>query len=96
MEDFIDRMRSINLKSDDTIVIYDNYGIYSAPRMAWTLRYFGASNIKVLNGGLKKWVQERRLTESGSVLKQKKGKQEGNYAYQIEEAHLGIVDVNTI
>jgi thiosulfate/3-mercaptopyruvate sulfurtransferase len=60
MEDFIERMRSMNLRSDDTIVIYDNYGIYSAPRMAWTLRYFGAENVKVLNGGLKKWVQERR------------------------------------
>ncbi len=67
MDDFIDRMRSINLKRDDTIVIYDNFGIYSAPRMAWTLRYFGAKNVKVLNGGFTKWLKERRNTESGDV-----------------------------
>lgn len=67
MDDFIERMRSMNLRRDDTIVVYDNFGIYSAPRMAWTLRYFGATNVKVLNGGLKKWVKERRTTESGTV-----------------------------
>lgn len=67
MDDFIERMRSMNLRRDDTIVVYDNFGIYSAPRMAWTLRYFGATNVKVLNGGLKKWVKERRATESGTV-----------------------------
>ena len=72
MEDFIDRMKSLNVRTDDTIVVYDNFGIYSAPRMAWTLRYFGAKNVKVLNGGLKKWVLEKRHTESGALLKHKK------------------------
>jgi len=28
-------------------------------------RYFGAENVKVLNGGLKKWKAEGRRTESG-------------------------------
>jgi len=34
--------------------------------MAWTLNYFGAANVKVLNGGLKKWLLEKREVESGS------------------------------
>ena len=96
MEDFIDRMKSLNVRTDDTIVVYDNFGIYSAPRMAWTLMYFGAKNVKVLNGGLKKWVLEKRQTESGALLKHKKSKKEGNYTYKIEEPHLGIFDINTI
>ena len=98
MDDFIDRMRSINMRRDDAIVVYDNFGIYSAPRMAWTLLYFGATNVRVLNGGLKKWISENRSIEFGKSHKpqNRKNLDEGDYEYRIEEAHKGIVDINTI
>ena len=62
-------MNELNLSRTNTIVCYDSYGIFTAPRMAWTLKYFGASNVKVLNGGLKKWLKEKREVESGSKTK---------------------------
>ena len=34
--------------------------MFTSPRAAWMLRYFGAKNVKILNGGLKKWVAEGR------------------------------------
>lgn len=96
MEEFIEKMRYLNLRRDDTIVLYDSFGIYSAPRMAWTLKYFGALDVKVLNGGLKKWAKEKRTIETGKIKNQKKMNLEGDYQYRIEEPHKGIVDVNTI
>jgi thiosulfate/3-mercaptopyruvate sulfurtransferase len=53
------------IDAHDYIVCYDNVGIFSAPRAAWMLRYFGANNVRVLNGGMKKWKAEGRTTVSG-------------------------------
>jgi thiosulfate/3-mercaptopyruvate sulfurtransferase len=42
--------------------VYDQIGVYSVCRAAYMFKYFGAKNVKVLNGGLKGWKGE---TESG-------------------------------
>lgn len=39
------------------IVIYDNMGIYTAPRAWWMFRVMGHQNVAVLNGGLPEWVK---------------------------------------
>jgi thiosulfate/3-mercaptopyruvate sulfurtransferase len=46
---------------DDTLVIaYDNnQGLYAA-RLWWALTYYGHPNVKVLDGGWRRWVQEDR------------------------------------
>jgi len=53
------------VRKNDDIVVYDNTGIFSAPRAAWTLRFFGASNVRVLDGGFLKWKEEGLETETG-------------------------------
>ena len=63
-------MRRFGIRRKDLIVCYDQltstpYSMSSAARLAWTLRYFGAENVKVLNGGLGKWVNEGRIVGSG-------------------------------
>ena len=35
-------------------------GLLGVARAAWMMRYFGAENVRVLNGGLKKWEAEGR------------------------------------
>ena len=49
------------------ICVYDqsDFGMFSSPRALWTLRYFGATNVKILNGGMKKWEAEKRQTVTG-------------------------------
>lgn len=44
---------------------YDAPGMFSAARVAWMLRYFGAKNVRVLNGGLAKWLAEGGAVEGG-------------------------------
>ena len=52
---------------DEAVVVYDGKGIFSAPRIRFTLRHFGLDNVAVLEGGIKAWVQEGGKTETGSV-----------------------------
>jgi thiosulfate/3-mercaptopyruvate sulfurtransferase len=51
---------------DDTLVIaYDNHPASQfATRMWWVLRYYGHDNVRVLNGGLKRWIAEGRTLTS--------------------------------
>ena len=65
---FIDYMKRLRLKNDDNLlVVYDQLGVVSAPRVWWTFKVFGRTNIAVLNGGLPKWQQEQLPVESGPV-----------------------------
>src|SRR5690606_24087245 len=36
-------------------VVFDDRGIYSAPRAWWMLKAMGAANVMLLNGGLPAW-----------------------------------------
>jgi thiosulfate/3-mercaptopyruvate sulfurtransferase len=42
---------------DSTIVLYDSVGCFSAPRLWWTFRVFGFSDVKILDGGLPAWLE---------------------------------------
>jgi thiosulfate/3-mercaptopyruvate sulfurtransferase len=58
-------MRRLGIGDSAKIVVYDGAGLYSAARVWWTFRVFGADNVSVLEGGLPKWRAEGRPTESG-------------------------------
>lgn len=62
---FAQAVGELGISETDTIVVYDGSGIYSAPRVWWTFRIFGAKDVFILDGGLPKWMQEKRATESG-------------------------------
>ena len=57
---------ALGITETDTIVVYDGLGMFSAPRVWWTFRLFGASNVFVLDGGLPKWKAEGRPLETGA------------------------------
>jgi thiosulfate/3-mercaptopyruvate sulfurtransferase len=58
---------ALGIENDDTIVVYDSSGLYSAARVWWTLRIFGAKTVYVLDGGLPKWQAEGRPIETGDT-----------------------------
>ena len=64
--DFAKAMSALGIKRDDTVVVYDSHemGIFSAPRVGWTLKAFGHDSVHVLNN-FKLWVEEGFPTESG-------------------------------
>lgn len=63
---------ALGISENDTIVIYDSSGFFSAPRVWWTFRIFGARNVFILDGGLPAWEQEGRPTEAGEVKRPKR------------------------
>ncbi|KAH7379927.1 putative thiosulfate sulfurtransferase TUM1 [Cadophora sp. MPI-SDFR-AT-0126] len=64
--DFAKAMSALGIKRDDTVVVYDSaeLGIFSAPRVGWTLKAFGHDSVHVLNN-FKLWVEQGLPTESG-------------------------------
>lgn len=63
VEKFISRMRAMGVGDGHQVVVYDQAGIFSAPRVWWTFRLMGKMDIAVLDGGLPKWMAEGRPTE---------------------------------
>ena len=51
----------------DTVVLDDSGSWVAAPRAWWMFLAFGHADIRVLDGGLKKWVAEGRAVESGET-----------------------------
>jgi thiosulfate/3-mercaptopyruvate sulfurtransferase len=52
---------------DNTLVIgYDRFRNRDAARLWWVLNFYGHTNVKVLNGGWKKWTNEGRAVETGA------------------------------
>lgn len=64
-EAFAQAVTALGIGSDDEIVVYDQIGVRSAPRVWWTFRAFGHDRIRVLDGGLPKWLTEERPIEKG-------------------------------
>jgi thiosulfate/3-mercaptopyruvate sulfurtransferase len=62
----------LGISEKDTIVVYDGSGLYSAARVRWTFRIFGAPKVYILDGGLPAWKTEGRPTEAGTAKRPKK------------------------
>lgn len=62
---FAARMGGLGISETDAIVVYDTVGIRSSARSWWMFRVMGAANVRVLDGGLPKWLTEGRPVESG-------------------------------
>ena len=64
-ETFAEAVGAMGIGDGMNVVAYDGLGLFSAARVAWTFRTFGAERVAVLDGGLPAWVAEGRPTESG-------------------------------
>jgi thiosulfate/3-mercaptopyruvate sulfurtransferase len=62
-EKFSSRMRKMGIGDGYRVVVYDSQGVFSAPRVWWTLRLMGHEDVVVLDGGLPKWLAEGRPTQ---------------------------------
>jgi thiosulfate/3-mercaptopyruvate sulfurtransferase len=51
---------SMGISADDTVVIYDGPGFFSAPRVWWMFRVMGAEKVFLLDGGFDGWKREGR------------------------------------
>lgn len=81
---FKEHMVRLGIQRDHQIVVYDSseHGILSSAKCAWILRRYGASNVRILNGGLKKWLLDgRAVVENVPMPTTEFKEQDGNYDY---------------
>ena len=64
-EIFAQEVGRLGISHDDTIVVYDSVGLFSAPRVWWNFRVMGAAKVAILDGGLSGWIDDRLPIESG-------------------------------
>jgi thiosulfate/3-mercaptopyruvate sulfurtransferase len=69
---FGESVGALGIGDGDTVVVYDTVGLYSAPRVWWTFRVFGAKEVFILDGGLPKWKAEGRPLEHGAAQRSPK------------------------
>jgi thiosulfate/3-mercaptopyruvate sulfurtransferase len=60
-------MSALGIDDRMTICIYEQEGVFSAPRAWWMLRSFGAKEVYVLDGGLRAWIEAGLPTSSAQV-----------------------------
>ncbi|WVF67226.1 hypothetical protein IAT40_001974 [Kwoniella sp. CBS 6097] len=53
------------IQKDSHVVIYDNEGIFAAPRTAWTFKVYGHEKVSVIDGGLPRAKKEGVKLETG-------------------------------
>jgi thiosulfate/3-mercaptopyruvate sulfurtransferase len=64
---FSEAIGALGIGDGDTVVVYDSVGLFSAARVWWTFRIFGAKKAFILDGGLPKWKAEGRPLEKGDA-----------------------------
>lgn len=63
-EFFGETVSGMGISDSDTIVVYDQLGLFTAPRVAWMFRIYGARDVRILEGGLPRWAEEKRPVTS--------------------------------
>ncbi|KAJ4291478.1 hypothetical protein N0V88_006075 [Collariella sp. IMI 366227] len=97
---FAEAMSELGIRHDDTVVVYDSQelGIFSAPRVGWTMKVFGHPKVHILNN-FRLWVQQGLPTESGNVWTVECGtypipKMDDSRVAEFEEVHEVALDYN--
>ena len=60
-------MSALGLGDGMRFVVYDALGLYAAARVWWTLRAYGVEDVRILEGGLPRWIKEGRPLETGDA-----------------------------
>ena len=77
--EFQKNAQELGVNKDSCIIVYDDLGIYSSPRVWWMFQLMGFTNIAVLNGGFPNWKANNFPIETPKTHKRKQGKFTVNY-----------------
>ena len=68
-------LQNAGINSDTTLLLYGDFNNWFAAFAFWVLKYYGYKDIRLINGGRKKWLQEDR-----ALSKDVPSYPKGNYA----------------
>mgnify|MGYP003646402301 CR=1 FL=1 len=73
------KAQELGVQNESCIVVYDDLGIYSSPRVWWMFQLMGFTNIAVLDGGFPAWNAKQYPIEKQVNHPKKKGNFTVNY-----------------
>ncbi len=80
---FAQDVAALGISSDDTVVLYDNGGWMASARAWWMFLSFGHAQVRILDGGLKKWQADGRPVDAGKVTPKP-----GNFAATFDPSYV--------
>lgn len=63
-------MARLGISDGQRIVVYDGAGLFSAPRVWFTFKVFGAKDVLILDGGLPAWKARNYPLHEGTVVRE--------------------------
>ncbi len=66
VEIFAEAVGALGIENGHSVIVYDSNGNYSAAaRVWWMFSLFGHTDVRLLEGGLRRWLRERRRLQVG-------------------------------
>ena len=78
-KDFEKEARKLGINPSSQIVVYDNLGVYTSPRVWWMFKVMGHEAVAILDGGLPHWIEQGFEKEQKSISKVESGNFEANF-----------------
>jgi thiosulfate/3-mercaptopyruvate sulfurtransferase len=82
--EFESKAQNLAIHQDSIIIVYDDLGIYSSPRVWWMFKLMGFKNVLVLNGGFPAWKAKNYPVEKPN----KNSLPKGNFKAQFQSEKL--------
>mmetsp|Transcript_217 Transcript_217/g.395 ORF Transcript_217/g.395 Transcript_217/m.395 type:complete len:82 (+) Transcript_217:284-529(+) len=80
-------MKTLNIKLTDEVVCYETGNSqFFGFRASWVLQAMGHMNVRVLDGGLQRWISEKKPVVSSP------GESNGNYGYKLNPSKVKNFD----
>jgi len=86
-DQFARLMGNLGVSNNTTVVGYDNHGSLFAAQLWWELNYYGHTQAKALNGGWKKWVNEKH-----SVTTEVPTPQPTTFVTKVDPSQISLVE----
>ncbi len=99
-EQFQELMAKNGIKPDTEVIMYGDFNNWFAAFSFWVFKYYGHENIKIMNGGRKKWELENReyTTEEPKIEKTSYSSKEPDEKIRsyLDEVKKALVQNNTV
>src|ERR687887_990096 len=59
-QDCEDLLQRVGISNDTTLILYGDFNNWFAAFAFWVFKYYGYKDVRLMNGGRKKWLQEDR------------------------------------
>ena len=87
-DDFAAAARAFGISKNSLVVVYDQRGIFSAPRVWWMFKAFGHDDVAVLDGGLPEWSRHGLPLETGEA----RAREPGNFVPRFRASMVRDLD----